>query len=362
MVGDWALGISAVWGMVTTLAVIAGFFARARVLRADREFERQRRPADLSGLPSVTIIVPCLETRPGTSGRASNPSWPSIIRAMKSLSSTISRPTPRPTPCAGRSAKVRPAGISVSSWSTTSADDEGTEWAYGKSRGALAGRPTGLGRVAPVRRRRYAAKARYPLALSRLRPAARSWGAFDDRHQPIPGLWGEILGCIVYPAIFLAFLLGPHHASCFSRSPDERPVRSFRALRPMTGSAGTAPSPPLSERTRPWRCFQRTVGSGSGFLPVTKAYVSHDFEDLSQTFRGWTRRLASGGSVLRLPRLSYPVQAGVIFSVGLLPFLTVGASYRRSGGGAPVLGASPEHGPWHRPSLSSSSRPRSGSR
>ena len=133
MVGDWALGISAVWGMVTTLAVIAGFFARARVLRADREFERQRRPADLSGLPSVTIIVPARNA-----ARHIGPCLESLLAldypryeivVVDDLSTDATADAVR------RAVGQSPTGRNIRLVMVDDgADDEGTEWAYGKSR------------------------------------------------------------------------------------------------------------------------------------------------------------------------------------------------------------------------------------
>ena len=360
MVGDWALGISAVWGMVTTLAVIAGFFARARVLRADREFERQRRPADLSGLPSVTIIVPARNA-----ARHIGPCLESLLAldypryeivVVDDLSTDATADAVR------RAVGQSPTGRNIRLVMVDDgADDEGTEWAYGKSRALWQGARQASGEWLLFV---DADTQQKPDTLWRSLVFVRQHGLGAlsmTGISRIPGLWGEILECIVYPAIFLVFpwvrIMDPASPAAwmngqfvlFERQAYDR-IGGHRAVAAFIGE-DTALA-----------VLSKNRGVRLGFLPVTKAYVSHDFEDLSQTFRGWTRRLASGGSVLRLPRLSYPVQAGVIFSVGLLPFLTVGASYLVPGGGAPVLGASPEHGPWHRPSLSSSSRPRSGSR
>ncbi len=56
--GNLALGIAVLGGMLAILAVIIGFLVRAGGLAADREFPALQWPENLTDFPFVTIIVP----------------------------------------------------------------------------------------------------------------------------------------------------------------------------------------------------------------------------------------------------------------------------------------------------------------
>lgn len=339
MAAYWVLRLSSILGMAATLAVIAGFFVRARVLRADREFDRLRRPADFSKLPSVTIIVPARNAAPYIGPCLESllaldyPRFDIIV--VDDLSTDATADTVHRTIARCPSARnVRLVMVGES------ADDEETAWAYGKSRALWHGARQALGEWLLFV---DADTLQKPDTLWRSLVLVRrhGLGALSMTGiSRIPGLWGEILECIVYPAIFLVFpwrrIIDPASPAAWMNG--QFLLFERRAYYGIGGHRAVASF--IGEDTA-LAVLSKEKGVRLRFLPVTRAYESHDFENLSQTFHGWTRRLASGGSVLRLPRFSYLFQAVVIFSVGLLPFLTVAASILVPGGGKAVLGASP---------------------
>jgi len=86
--------------------------------------------------------------------------------------------------------------------------------------------------------------------------------------------------------------------------------------------------------------ISKANGVRSMFLPVTSAYESRDFGGLGETFRGWTRRLASAGASLRLGLRSYALEAGALFLVGAWPVPATAVAFLSPSGETAIFGVS----------------------
>jgi glycosyltransferase involved in cell wall biosynthesis len=338
MTGGWVLGIAALVGMAVTLAVIIGLVLRIGGLKADREFRTLRRPENLSDFPFVTIVVPARNEEPNI-----GPCLESLLaldyprfEILVVDDHSTDRTTEIVREIIGRRAlrqdvRLMPLGDDPA--------EKGTEWVCGKSRALWNGAQRAHGDWilfvdADTRQK--------PDTLWRVLALAR-------RHDlralsltgvsVIPGIWGEVLEAVVYPAIFLAIswrrVNDPDDPAAWMNGQfvlyERAAYFAVDGHRAIAGFVSDDTGLAIHSKQR---------GVRSLFLPVTSAYESRDFAGLGETFRGWTRRLAVGGARLRLRRLSYAVEAGVLFIFGVWPVLALAAGLISPLGGRLILGVS----------------------
>jgi cellulose synthase/poly-beta-1,6-N-acetylglucosamine synthase-like glycosyltransferase len=323
MRADLGLGIAVAVGMVMTLAMIICFVARSRGLENGREFRDLRRPPDLMGYPPVTVVVPARNAAAHVGACLKSVlalDYPRLeIIVVDDLSTDRTVELTREVIVGSGSGR----DIRLSLLGDEQPDDR-VEWVYGKSRALWHG--AGLARGdwllfvdADTRQKPDTLWRALSFVRSHDLKALSMTGV-----SIIPNLWGEVLESVVYPAIFLVF---PWRRINEPGSPDAWMNGQFilyerTAYLAVGGHRAVAAS--AGEDTA-LAILSKRNGVRSLFLPVTSAYESRDFDDLGQTFRGWTRRLASGGAMFRLPRRSYVLQAGALFFVGVWPVITAAA-------------------------------------
>ncbi len=317
--------ILVVGGAAATVAVVAGFIARAAGLHADREFARLRSHDVPDGAcPPVTVVVPardeerniraCLESLlaldyPGVEilvvDDGSSDRTPDIVREVGARSA------------ATRS--VRLIGLDESP------DADGTEWASRKSRALWRGATEAAGewilfadadtRLKPDALRRAVAFAR----RRNLRALSLS-GVFVN-----PGLWGGLLESALTPAVFLAI---PWKKVNDPRSPAAWMNGNFilyeRAAYFGAGGHRAVAARAADDLSLALRA--KAAGVRFLFLPVTSAYECRDYVNLREAFRGWTRRLSTGGEAFGLSRGAYVAQTAVLFAVGVWPLIAAASS------------------------------------
>jgi chlorobactene glucosyltransferase len=319
MTGDLLFGIVAVVGIAATLAVIGGFLVRAGGHEADRQFATLRRPEDLAAYPSVAIVVParnaerhigaCLESLLALD-------YPRLEIVVVDDHST-DHTAALVREIAGRRDPRRDVRLFLLADSPEEAD---VQWVWGKSRALWHGAQRAHGEWllfvdADTRQEPDALWRALTLARRRDLEALSLTGV-----SVIPGLCGDLLEAVVYPAIFLAVswrrVNDPEDPAAWMngqfilyRRATYLAVGGHRAV---AGHVGEDTALAIHSKERRVRTL---------FLPVTTAYESRDFADCAEAFRGWTRRLAVGGARLRLSRRSYAAEAGLLFLVGVWPAL-----------------------------------------
>lgn len=335
---DLILAIATVVAMAATLAVIMSFFARAWGLKPCREFRRLQRPADLTDYPSVTIVVPARNAVPHIGACLESLLALDYPRVEIILVDDFS--TDRTVEMARKIVAGAGSGrdIRISLLGDEPAD-EGIHWVWGKSRALWHG--AGL------------AQGEWLLfvdADTRVKPDSL-WRAlsFVRRHDLdalsmtgisiVPGIWGEVLEAIIYPAIFLAFpwrrINEPDSSAAWMNGQfilyERQAYFAIGGHRALAGFVGEDTALAVHSKVNGVRFI---------FLPLTSAYESRDFGGLSETFRGWTRRLASAGASLRLGLRSYVLAAGALFLVGVWPVLATAAAFLGSPRGTAIFGMS----------------------
>lgn len=338
MAGGWMLGIASLTGLAATLAVVVGLLIRVSSLSADREFRAMARPANLDDFPLVTIVVParneehnigsCLESLLALD----YPRFEILVVDDHSTDRTaeIVRET------IGGRALTKDMRLILCD------DDPGgreAAWICGKShalwRGAQEAKGAWILFVDADTRQK-------PDTLWRALALARrhDLGALSlTGVSVIPGIWGEVLEAVVYPAIFLAIswrrVNDPDDPAAWMNGQfvlyERAAYFSVDGHHAVSGFASDDTALAIHSKKRHVRLL---------FLPVTSAYESRDYAGLKETFRGWVRRLAVGGARLRLPRRSYAIEAGALFAVGVWPVLALAAGLMGSFGGRPILGVS----------------------
>ncbi len=338
MRGDLIGGFAALAGTVVTLAVVMGFFARSRGLKACREFRGLPPFADLADYPFVTIVVParnaashigaCLESLLALD----YPRFEIIVVDDCSTDRTVETARAVAARCgAGIDIRISLLGDEPA--------EEGVDWVWGKSRALWLG--AGLARGEWL----LFVDSDTRVKQDTLRRAL----GFIQRHDLealsmtgvsiIPGIWGEVLEAVIYPAIFLAF---PWRLINEPGSPAAWMNGQFILFKRQTYFAvggHRAVAGFVGEDTA-LAVHSKANGVRATFLPVTSAYESYDFGGLGETFRGWTRRLASAGASLRLGFRSYILEASALFLVGVWPVLATAISFLGPFGNKPILGLS----------------------
>lgn len=338
MIGDLLLGIAALTGMAATLAVIIGFFVRAGGLKADREFLALGRPEDLADFPYVTIIIPARNAE-----RHIGPCLESLLDLDYPHFEILvvdDHSTDRTAETVREIMEKRAPLQDVRLFLLGDDPGEGgIEWVWGKSRALWHGAQQAQGDWllfvdADTRQK--------PDTLWRALTLARrhDLGALSMTGvSVIPGLWGEVLEVVVYPAIFLAVswrrVNEPDDPAAWMNGQfilyDRTVYLAVDGHRAVAGFVSEDTALAIHSKERRVRFL---------FLPVTSAYESRDFGNLNEAFRGWTRRLAVGGARLRLRRRSYVLEAGVLFLVGIWPVLASAAGLLGSLGGRVIFGMS----------------------
>ena len=338
MRGDLAWGIAGAAGVAATLAVIMSFVARARGLKAGREFQGLPRPADLADLPLVTIVVPARNAAPHIGACLESLvalDYPRLeIIVVDDLSTDRTVEMAREISAGSGSGR----DIHISLLGDEPAD-EGAHWVWGKSRALWHG--------AKIARGEWLL---FVDADTRVRPDA-VWRSlrFVRRHDldalsmtgvsTIPGVWGDVLEAIVYPAIFLAFPWGKVNEPNSPIAWMNGQFILYKRTAYFAVGGHRAVAGFVGEDTA-LAILSKKKGVRSIFLPVTSSYESRDFAGLGETFRGWTRRLASAGANLGLRPRSYFIEAGVLFLVGVWPALAAAVGFLTPVEATGILGTS----------------------
>lgn len=336
MTGHFVLSLAVVAGMAATLAAIAGLVVRYAGLRADREFSRLRRPDDFSRFPLITVIVParneernigpCLE-------RLQSLEYPSLeVLVVDDHSTDL-------TPGIVREFAVRSSGAKAPRLLRL-ADDPGPaedEWACRKSHALWFGTSQATGDWvlfldADVRLEPDALWRAMSLVRAHHLKALSMSGTYIN-----PSLWGSVLESTIDPAIFLAVpwrrVNNPDHPAAWMNG---NFILFDRAAYLACGGHRTVARFVQDDLSLALLCKERRVPFF--FLPVSSAYECRDYVGLGEAFRGWTRRLAAGAARLHLGRLSYFLEAGALFLIGLFPVLVAGAGLLGLLGGHGALG------------------------
>jgi len=319
IMGNLALGIAVLGGMLATLAVIIGFLVRAGGLAADREFSALQRPENLADFPFVTIIVParneerniafCLESLLALD-------YPlfeifvvddhSTDRTAKIVREIIRRRASRPD------VRLFPLGDDP--------NKEGVEWICRKSHALWYGAQRVQGEWilfvdADTRQKPDTLWRAISLARRHELQALSISGMFVNT-----GFWGGLLETVITPAIFLVI---PWHRVNNPNDPaawmngnfilyDRAAYLAVDGHRAIAGFIQDDLALALHSKEMSVRFL---------FLPVSSAYECRDYVGLKEAFRGWTRRLAAGGARLHLDRHSYLFEAGALFVVAVWPVL-----------------------------------------
>lgn len=324
MTAGLGLGIAAAAGMAATLGVIAVMIGRARALGADREFAAVPRPASLADLPFVTIIVParneernialCVESLLALD-------YPRFEILVVDDHST-DRTAGIVREIFGR--RAFPADARLFSLDEEPAGG-GTVWANGKSRALWygAGRARGewlLFVDADTGLKPDALWRSVSLCCRRGLQALSLSGTIVNS-----GFWGGVLEAVILPAVFLSVswrrVNDPEDPAAWMNGNFVLYERAaYLAVDGHRAIAGFA------QDDLALALLSKAKGIRSHFLPVSDAYECRDFAGLAEAFRGWARRVAASGELLRLPRRAYVLQAFGLFVVAVWPVLAAAAS------------------------------------
>jgi hypothetical protein len=323
MAADWVLGIATVIGMAATLAVVIGLVVRFSTLSADREFRTMPRPANLDDFPLVTIVVPARNEE-----HKIGPCLESLLALDYPRFEIIvvdDHSTDRTAEVVREIMGRRKAHKDVR---LIFLDDDPVggeaEWPCGKSQALWRGAQQANGDWilfvdADTQQKPDSLWRALALARCHELQALSLTGV-----SVIPGVWGEVLEAVVYPAMFLAVswrrVNDPDDPAAWMNGQfvlyERAAYLSVDGHRAVAAFVSEDTALAIHSKERHVRLL---------FLPVTSAYESCDFTSLKETFHGWTRRLALGGARLRLHRCSYAVEAGALFVVGVWPVLALAA-------------------------------------